>query len=325
MQYANDEDKGEHQHGGVHRHEEHRHADHRQRGVGPPEDADLALPVGEGFRQRGADQVADAVGGEEGDEHLRRAHDPGAVVHHRAAAHADGEDVEDGEHPDDAPLIVVPDVAQVFPHGGGARRHLNALFGGKEAERQHQERDNRQHGDPALEAERLIVAANQVHQRHHQHRGEHAARGRQHKAPGLKGNTLRRVTGDHAAQRAVGDVDHGIEQGQQRVGNSGVNHFAVEAEVRGGVGQHADDAERDGAEQNPRTKLAPAAAGAVGNQTHARVGDRIQRARQQEHGADKPGGNAENIGVEKHHVQHDVIKNDVAGGVSHAVADLLFY
>ena len=325
MQHADDEDKGEHHHGGMHRHEEHRHADHRQRGVGPPEDAHLALPVGERFRQRGADQVTDAVGGEEGDEHLRRAHDPGAVVHHRAAAHADGEDVEDGQHADDAPLVVVPDVAQVFPHGGGARRHLDALFGGEEAERQHQERDHRQHGDPALEAERFIVAANQVHQRHHQHRREHAARRRQHKAPGLKGDTLRRVTGDHAAQRAVRNVDHGIEQGQQGVGNGGVNHFAVEAEVRRGVGQHADDAERDGTKQNPRTELAPAAAGAVGNQPHARVGDRIQRAGQQEHGADKPGGNAENIGIEKHHVQHDVIKNDVAGGVSHAVANLLFY
>jgi hypothetical protein len=206
-------------------------------------------------------------------------------------------------------------IAQVFPHGGGARRHLDALFGGEEAERQHQERDHRQHGDAALEAERFIVAANQVHQRHHQHRGEHAARRRQQSAR-TAGDTLRRVVGDHAAQRAVRDVDHGIEQGQQGVGHGSVNQFAVEAEVRRGVGQHADDAERDGAEQNPRAELAPAAAGAVGNQPHARVGDRIQRARQQEHGADKPGGNAENIGVEKHHVQHDVIKNDVAGGVS---------
>lgn len=325
MQHADNEDEAEHQDGGMHRHEEHRHADHRQRGVGPPEDADLALPVGERFRQRGADQVANAVGGEERDEHLRRAHDPGAVVHHRPAAHADGEDVEDGEHADDAPLVVVPDVAQVFPHGGGARRHLDALFGGEEAERQHQERDYRQHGDAALEAERLIVAANQVHQRHHQHCGEHAARRRQHKAPGLKGDTLRRVVGDHAAQRAVRDIDHGIEQGQQRVCDGGVNHFTVEAEVRRGIRQHADDAERDRAEQNPRTELTPAAAGAVGNQPHARVGDRIQRAGQQEHGADKPGGNTKNIGVEKHHIKHDVIKNDVAGGVSHAVANLLFY
>lgn len=325
MQHADNEDEAEHQHGGMHRHEEHRHADHRQRGVGPPEDAHLALPVGERFRQRGADQVTDAVGGEEGDEHLRRAHDPGAVVHHRAAAHADGEDVEDGEHADDAPLVVLPDVAQIFTHGGGARRHLDALFGGEEAERQHQERDHRQHGDPALEAERFIVAANQVHQRHHQHRREHAARRRQHKAPGLEGDTLRRVVGDHAAQRAVRDVDHGIEQGQQRVGDGGVNHFAVEAQVRRGICQHADDAERDSAKQNPWTELAPAAAGAVGNQPHARVGDRIQRAGQQEHGADKPGGNTKNIGVEKHHIKHDVIKNDMAGGVSHAVANLLFY
>jgi hypothetical protein len=51
----------------------------------------------------------------------------------------------------------------------------------------------------------------------------------------------------------------------------------------------------------------------------------IQRTRQQEHGTDKSGGNAEDISIEKHHVQHDVIKNDVAGGITHTVANLLFY
>jgi hypothetical protein len=39
-------------------------------------------------------------------------------------------------------------------------------------------------------------------------------------------------------------------------------------------------------------------AGTVGKQAHARVGNRIQRPRQQEHGADKAGGDTENIGVE---------------------------
>ena len=48
----------------------------RQRGVvGPPEML-TCTPVGERFRQRGTDQVADAGGGGEGDEHLQRSHDP---------------------------------------------------------------------------------------------------------------------------------------------------------------------------------------------------------------------------------------------------------
>ncbi|MNE12695.1 hypothetical protein D3C80_1055080 [compost metagenome] len=210
MQHANHEDKAEHHYCGVHRHEEHRHARHRQQGVGPPEDADFAFPVGKRFGQRGADQVADAVGGEERDEDFRRADNPGAVVHHRPTAHADREDVENSQHTHDAPLVVMPDITQIFAHRRRARRHLDTLFGGEKAERQHQERDHRQHGDPALEAQSLVVAANQIHQRHHQHRGEHAARRRQHKAPGLQGDALRRVVSNDAAERAVRNVDHGI-------------------------------------------------------------------------------------------------------------------
>lgn len=183
---------------------------------------------------------------------------------------------------------------------------------------------HRQHGDAALEAERFILAANQIHQRHHQHRGEHAARRRQHKAPGLQGDALCRVVSDHPAKRAVRDIDHGIEQGQQGIGDGGVDHFAVQAEVWRGVGQHADQAKRDGTEQDPRTELTPAAAGAVGNQPHAGVGDGIQRTGQQEHGADEPGGDTEDIGIEKHHVQHNVIENDVTCGVTHAVTNFLF-
>jgi len=325
VQHANHEDKAEHHYRGMHRHEEHRHARYRQQGVGPPEDTDFAFPVGEGFGERGANQVTDAVGGKERNEHFRRAHDPGAVVHHRAAAHADGEDVENGEYADDAPLVVLPDIAQIFTHGGGAWRHLDALFGGEEAERQHQERDHRQHGDPALEAKGFVFAANQIHQRHHQHRGEHAARRRQHKPPGLQGDALRRIVSNNTAEGAVRDIHHGIEQGKQRVSDGGINHFTVQAKIRRGVREHADDAKRDCTEQNPRTEFPPAAAGAVGEQPHARVGNRIQRARQQEHGADKSGGDTENIGIEKHHIQHDVIKNDVAGGISHAIANLFLH
>ncbi len=38
----------------------------------------------------------------------------------------------------------------------------------------------------------------------------------------------------------------------------------------------------------------------------------------------KPAGIPKNISVEKHHVQHDVIKNNVAGGITHAVTNFLF-
>lgn len=116
-------------------------------GVGPPEDADFAFPVGQRFRQRRANQVADAVGREEGGEQRRRAHDPGGVIHHRAAANADREDIEDGEHADHPPLVIAPDIAQVFTHRGTARRRFDTLFGGKEAEGQHQEGNHRQHRD----------------------------------------------------------------------------------------------------------------------------------------------------------------------------------
>ena len=183
MQYANHEDEDEHSDVGVHRYEEHRQTDDRQRGVGPPEDADFAFPVGERLRQCRADQVADTIGGKEGNKYFWRTQDPGDVIHHRPTANADGQDIEDGQQADNAPLIVLPDVAQVFTHRGGARRRFHAFFGGEKAKRQHQERHHREHGNPALKAERFILAANQIHQRHHQHGGEHAARRRQHEAP----------------------------------------------------------------------------------------------------------------------------------------------
>lgn len=185
-------------------------------------------------------------------------------------------------------------------------------------------RDRREHRDAALETKGFVFATDKVHQRHHQHGGEHAARRRQHKAPGLQGDALRWVVGDNPAQRAVRDVNNGVEQGQQRVGDRGVNQLAVMTQVRRAVGQYADEAERNRAEQDPRAEFPPATAGTVGQQPHAGVGYRIQRAGQQEHGADIAGRNTKNIGIEKHHIQHDVIKNDVACGIAHAVANLLF-
>lgn len=325
VQYANHEDEDEHSDVGRDRHEEHRHAYDRQNGVGPPEDADFAFPVGERFRQRRTNQVADAVGSEEQGEDARRAHDPGAVVHHRAATYADGQNVEERQQADDAPLVVLPDVAQVFTDGGGARWHLDALFGGEEAERQHHKGDHGEHRDATLEAEGFVVTANQVHQRHHQYGREHAACRRQHKAPGLQGDTLFRVVGNHAAQRAVRDIDHGVEQRQQCVGDGGVNQFTVVSEVRGAVGQHAHQAKGNGTEEYPRAEFPPAAAGTVGNQPHAGVGDGIEGACQQEHGAHEPGGNAEDIGIEEHHIEHDVVKNDMAGGVAHTVANFFLH
>jgi hypothetical protein len=58
---------------------------------------------------------------------------------------------------------------------------------------------------------------------------------------------------------------------------------------------------------------------------HAGVGDGVEGARQQEHGADKPGGNAEDVGIEEHHIEHDVVEDNMAGGIAHAVANFFFH
>lgn len=159
-------------------------------------------------------------------------------------------------------------------------RRFNALFGGKEAERQHQERHHRERRDTPLEAQRLILAANQFHQRHHQYGREHSARRCQHKAPGLQGDTLRWVIGYYTPQRAVRDVDHSVQKGEQRVGDGGINHFAVQTEIRRAISQHTNDTKRQRAKQHPGSEFAPARAGAVGQQAHTRVGDGIKRTRQ---------------------------------------------
>lgn len=91
--------------------------------------------------------------------------------------------------------------------------------------------------------------------------------------------------------------------------------------VRRGVGQHADDGDRS--EQYPRTESAPAAAGAVGNQPYVRPEIASSARASRNMVPTNPAECRKYSGVEKHHIQHDVIKNDVAGGVSHAVANLL--
>ena len=243
MQDANNEDKNEHNDGGAHRHEEHGDTQHGQRGVGPPENTDLALPVRQRFGKCAAKKIADAVKAEEPGEERGIAHNPGDVIHHRPATHADGEDIENGQHAHDAPLIVLQDIAQVFTHGGSIRRRLDAFFSGEEAKREHQKRHGGKHRNPCLKAERFIFAAEKIHQRHHQYRREHAARRRQHKAPGLQRNTLLRIAGNHATQRAVRNVHDRVHQREQRISDSGVDHFAAKTELRRAVGEHAHYAE----------------------------------------------------------------------------------
>ena len=160
------------------------------------------------------------------------------------------------------PLVVAPDITQVSRIGGGARRHPTRLLVVKKQNASIRNAIHRTStaippGSQALYRRRRSgsPAASSAPWRATLPPRTSPAPKRQDSA----GNTLRRVAGDHAAQCAVQDADHGTRAEASSVqGNGGVNHFAVEAGVMSGIsGVAARRRCRTGcaSEQNPRAEL----------------------------------------------------------------------
>ena len=102
-------------------------------------------------------------------------------------------------------------------------------------------------------------------------------------------------------------------------GHGGVDQLAVVGlNPASQVNQHADEAERDGDEEDPMEAELALQLGTVGKQTPTGSEIASSRApqrtwcRQSRQGIPK-------IVRRKHHIQHDVIKNNVAGGITHAI------
>ena len=194
------------------------------------------------------------------------AHHVGAGRHHLEGAH-------------DPPLAVAQQQLKIFRHRR-ARLHFKgvALFGGEEADIKQDHAAQTQHAHGAEIAHLLVPFADDADQRQRDAADGERPRGGEEETPGLKGMTLFRVGGDHPRHGAVRDVNEGVDQSQQNIGHAGIDDFALRGEVRRVEGQHADDAERDGAPQQERAELAVAGAGAVYQQPHQRIGHGVEHA-----------------------------------------------
>ena len=133
---------------------------------------------------------------------------------------------------------------------------------------------------------------------------------------------MRVVARDHAAEGAIGNVDDGVHQRKERVGDGREDHLPGEPQVGRAVREHAAQPEWNGPEKNVGTELSPAGTGAICKQAHDGIANRIQTARDQEHGADERRREPEDVGIEERHVEHDVVEDDVAGCVAEPVTDL---
>ena len=131
----------------------------------------------------------------------------------------------------------------------GLYRRANALAHRGEAEQEHAGTNQRQHGHRHLVAFGFVIPTEPVG--HWQERKRQQQRGDtdHNKTIGLAGYALFWVVGDHATERAVRNVDGGIGQRQQEVGDKCIDNFAVIAPLWGG--EHQDAEQRIG-EGNPQ-------------------------------------------------------------------------
>ena len=229
-------------HGGLRVEEVEGAGENRQGDVGPEEDLQLTPAVGQHFCQHAAEHHAHhAQADKQGSEVGALAHDPGDVIH--GCRHADKAraDVAQGQQQNADPLVVLPHVFQiVFQFVIGLHRRTHALAHGRKAEQEHAGANQRQHGHRHLVAFSFVLAAEPVGHRQQRQRQQQRGDADHHEAVGLTGHALFRIVGDHAAQRAVRNIDGRIGQREQEVGNKGIDNFAVVGPVRGGKHQDAE-------------------------------------------------------------------------------------
>ncbi len=186
-----------------------RAGENRQHDVGPEEHFQLTPAVGQHFRQHTAEHhahhtQADKQGGKVG----ALAHHPGDVIHGGRHADKARADVAEGQQQNAYPLVVFPHVLQiVFQLIMGLYRRTHTLTHGGEAEQEHTGANQRQHGHRHLITFGFVIATKPVGHRQERERQQKRGNTDHDKAIGLAGHALFWIVGNHAAQRAVRNVD----------------------------------------------------------------------------------------------------------------------
>ncbi len=143
-------------------------------------------------------------------------------------------------------------------------------------------------------------------------------------ADGVEAGALADVGREHAAQRRIGGVVERIDGEQQHIGDGGIeSHGAGIADARMGECQDVEQAEGQGRPQQPRAVLAPAGAGAVGNDAHQGVDKGGEERGDEQHQSGNGTIESEDIGVELQLIDHHHLKSQVGTHVTKRIAYLL--
>ena len=214
---------------------------------------------------------------------------------------------------------------------GGPGGHALLVPGIAEEEREHaQHGDRNDAGDGAVivhDALGAVALADgldgvEAHERHRGHRAEGGADGAEHRQRGA----LLVAGGDDLRERAVGDVDAGIEHAEEDVRHIGVGEV-LSLRQAGDLDEHQYRGHGDG----DREDLDPAAVAAVGPGLRAvddaapdRVVDRVPDARHDHHRHDADDIDLQDIRVIA--LQDALHQTEHAQGaeIAHQVADLVF-
>ena len=130
------------------------------------------------------------------------------------------------------------------------------------------------------------------------------------------------IGGHHAQQRAVGHVHGGIDGHHQQVQRVRVNPLAHGAEIGRIQQQGENNAQRNGAEDEPGTVGAPLGLRPVGERAHHRVGDHVEQAGDQHQGGGIGNRQAEDVRKEQGERNgHDFPGDATGGGVTQGISD----
>ncbi|MNC09732.1 hypothetical protein D3C75_573570 [compost metagenome] len=186
--------------------------ENRQDDVGPEEHFQFADAVGQHFRQHTAAHHADyAEADKQGGEAGALAHDPGDVVHGCRHTDKTRADVAQRQKQDAHPLIVFPHIFQIsFQIVIAWYCRTNTLSDGGEAEQEHTHAQYRQNAHCHLITFGFVAAAKPINHRQQGKRKNQRRNANHHKAIRLAGHAFFWIVGNHASQRAIGNVDCGI-------------------------------------------------------------------------------------------------------------------
>ena len=180
-------------------------------------------------------------------------------------------------------------------------------------------------GDAFVQQVRIPAAeppGKEIHQRLQQHESHQAADIGEEHPVGRERIARLRIGRHHPEQRGIRDIDHRIDHHHGRIGDVGPHQFPRHPEIGSPERQHPDHGERHGSPQQIRAVTSPTAAGAVRQQAHDGIVERIPNAGHQEHGPGSGRRDAEHLGIEKEQIHAEYLPEHTRSHVPEAVSDL---